>query len=111
MRQRAGFSLVEMMLVVLLGSVIGSVAYESIVVQERSARHQAAVINGRQNGRTAIEMISSELREISAVDGDIVAATDTSITFRALRKAGVVCAVGTTTETLDVAELGEPFVS
>lgn len=103
-----GFTLAEIMIVVLLSSIIMGSIYQMIVMQDKTTREQYAVIETQQNARTALAVMTADLKEISAVDGDVLGATETSITFRALRKAAMVCAVGV--NTIDVAELGGPFV-
>jgi prepilin-type N-terminal cleavage/methylation domain-containing protein len=103
-----GFTLIEILIVVLLSSIIMGSIYQMIVMQDRTTREQYAVIETQQNARTALAVMTADLKEISAVDGDVLGATATSITFRALRKAAFVCAVGL--NTIDVAELGGPFV-
>jgi prepilin-type N-terminal cleavage/methylation domain-containing protein len=103
-----GFTLAEIMIVVLLSSIIMGSIYQMIVMQDKTTREQYAVIETQQNARTALAVMTADLKEISAVDGDVLGATETSITFRALRKGAMVCAVGL--NTIDVAELGGPFV-
>ena len=103
-----GFTLAEIMIVVLLSSIIMGSIYQMIVMQDKTTREQYAVIETQQNARTALAVMTADLKEISAVDGDVLGATETSISFRALRKGAFVCNVGL--NTIDVAELGAPFV-
>src|SRR5690606_28501332 len=74
-----GFTLVELMVVVLLSSMIMASIYQMVVMQERTSRDRTAIIDTQQTARTGVTILSNELKEISAVDGDIVAATETSI--------------------------------
>lgn len=110
MNSRArGFTLVEVLVVVLLSSLVMGSVYKMIVMQQNSTREQYAIIDTQQNARTGLAILTNELKELSAVDGDIVGASETSLTFRALNKAGVVCNKDALNNYIDVAELGEAF--
>jgi prepilin-type N-terminal cleavage/methylation domain-containing protein len=104
-----GFTLVEILIVVLLSSIVMGSIYQMILMQDRTTREQYAVIETQQNARTALAVMTADLKEISAVDGDVLGATETSITFRALRKGAFVCGAGL--NTVNIAELGAPFVA
>lgn len=104
-----GFTLVELMVVVLLSSMIMASIYQMVVMQERTSRDRTAIIDTQQTARTGVTILSNELKEISAVDGDIVAATETSIEFRALGKAAISC-TSNGSNVLGVAVLGAKFV-
>ena len=108
-KQRAGFTLVELLVVLLLGAIVMTSVYKTLITQERTIRQSYAVIGTQSNSRTAMEIIAADLRELSATDGDIIAADSISITIHALRKAGIVCDTTGGGSHLDVAELGEPF--
>ena len=109
--RRAGFTLVETMIVVVLGAVVMGSIYQMIVIQEKSTRHQYAVISTSDATQTALAIMANDLREISAADSDVVAVDSTSITFRALRKTGIVCRKGALNTWIDVWEMGAPFVA
>lgn len=86
-----GFSLTELLVVSLVGSIVLGAVYQTMTTQTRANRQQMAVITTQQSARTGIDVLMSELREVSARNGDIHAATGTSIRFRALQKVGIVC--------------------
>lgn len=110
MNSRAhGFTLVEVLVVVLLSSLVMGSVYKMIVMQQNSTREQYAIIDTQQNARTGVGILTNELKELSAVDGDIIAASASAIEFRALTKAGVVCAKDPLNNYIDVAELGAGF--
>ena len=88
-----GFTLLELLVVVVLGAVAIGAAYQTLTLQERASRHQNAIITTLETNRTAIDVLAAELREISAADGDLLMAAPESLTFRAFRKAGIVCQV------------------
>jgi prepilin-type N-terminal cleavage/methylation domain-containing protein len=107
-----GFTLVEILVVTLLSALIMGSIYQMVVMQDKTTRNQYAIVETNQNARTAIAILSADLKEISAVAGDVIAADSVSITFRALRKAGIACAApGGAGTTLDVHELGAAFIA
>jgi prepilin-type N-terminal cleavage/methylation domain-containing protein len=103
-----GFTLVEVLIVVLLSSVIMAAIYQTIIAQERATRQQYAIIDTQQNARVGLGILTSELKEISSVDGDVLQADSLFVTFRGFNKAGYVCTVPGF-NMLGVAELGAPF--
>ena len=105
-----GFSLAELLVVVILGALIMGSIYQMVIMQDRTTREQYAIIETQQNARTALAVLTSDLKEISAADGDVTAADSTSISFRALRKAAIACAVDPSDTYLDVGEFGDTFV-
>ena len=105
---RAGFTLAETLVVVLVGGLVMGSIYQMVIMQDRTTRDQYARIETAQNGRISLAVITNDLKEISAVDGDIVAASPTDITFRALRKAGLTCNKFSDTD-FDVWEMGAHF--
>ena len=109
--RQAGFSLAELLIVVVLGALIMGSIYQMVIMQDRTTREQYAIIETQQNARIALSVLTSDLKEISAADGDVVAADSTDITFRALRKAGVVCTKDPGNSYIDVGELGDTFVA
>ncbi|HEX6940225.1 MAG TPA: prepilin-type N-terminal cleavage/methylation domain-containing protein, partial [Longimicrobiales bacterium] len=103
-----GFTLVELLVAVVVTAVLLAAVTQTVIVQQRTYREQMAVLGARQTARTALELIGTELREVSASGNDIYVATPDSIRFRAYKKIGVVCAV-VTGSVVDVWELGTPF--
>ncbi len=106
--KRAGFTLAETLVVVLVGALVMGSIYQMVIMQDRTTREQYARVETTQNGRTSLSVITNDLKEISAVDGDVVAAAATDITFRALRKAGLTCA-RINDSNFEVWELGAAF--
>jgi prepilin-type N-terminal cleavage/methylation domain-containing protein len=97
MRNRKGYTLIELMvaLVVLL-LVTGSI-YKLLVSSQRLSRAQADRVDLQSNVRTASIVIPSELRELNAVvagtavQNDIFSGTATTIRYRAMRGIGYIC--------------------
>lgn len=96
--RRAGFTLVELLVVAVLAAILMGAAYQMLVTQERSFRATSQVIRGQDALRMSLGVLEAELREVVTRDdatggGDILAATRDSVVFRAQRKLGFVCAV------------------
>lgn len=106
-----GFTLVEILIVTLLGSLVMASIYQMINIQDRTTRQQYAMIQNNQNARMALSVLSSDLKEISARDGDVTYADSTILEFRALRKAGVACNKDAGNSYIDVMELGDAFAA
>ncbi len=114
----AGFTLVELTIVVLISTITLIAIYQTLITQERTYRYQSAAIDAQGSTRVALQLLASELRELSASAGDnptatggsdlLVAGTD-SISFRAFRKIGLACSVDRAGGTVDVWTLGTPF--
>src|SRR5690606_39308567 len=79
------------LVVVVVGALILGATFQVLAVQERSYRHQSAAMATQQNIRAALDVLESELREISASDGDLTMIQPESLTFRAYRAAGFIC--------------------
>lgn len=90
-RSTAGFTVVELLVVVVIGALVLGAAYQVLAVQERSYRQQGAVMTTQQTIRGALEVLEAELREVSASGGDLVSISPTQVTFRAYRSVGFIC--------------------
>jgi prepilin-type N-terminal cleavage/methylation domain-containing protein len=101
MRNHRGFTLVELLVVLLIMTIVTGGIYKLLNSTQRLSRAQTERIDLQSNVRTASVVIPSELRELNTVIGgtisqvDILAKSDSSITYRAMRGFGFVC-TGTT---------------
>jgi prepilin-type N-terminal cleavage/methylation domain-containing protein len=94
-RDRGGFTLVELIIVTVLGALLIAVSLQVLITNQRTYTAQTAQIKGQQSTRAAMDVLYNELREISAQGGDILAMSSTSLTVRSMRKFGVVCSLTT----------------
>ena len=107
----AGFTLVEMLIVTVLGALVMGSIYQMIMIQDRTTRQQYAIVQNNQNARMALSVLTADLKEVSSRDSDIYEADSTVIGFRAMRKAGLACSVNGGSNHMDVNVLGEPFAA
>lgn len=91
MRQKAGFTFVELLVVLLIGVIILGAVYQTLIGQSRANRHLGAMVTTQQTNRLTLEVLASELREISTRGGDLAMASPDSLRFRAFRNAGIIC--------------------
>ena len=89
--RRAGFTLTEMLIAMVVLSLIGASLTRVLVVQTRLFSKNAAQRNTRSVTRSAMNMIDSDLRMVEATHG-IVSASSSALTVRAPYALGVVCA-------------------
>ena len=101
-RSRRGFTLVELLVVTVLGSLVVLAAIQVLLVNRRTYTAQAAVISGQQTTRMAVEILFAELRELSPPGGDILAMSQDSLTVRLMRRFSIVCATDLSRPSLTV---------
>jgi prepilin-type N-terminal cleavage/methylation domain-containing protein len=89
---RRGFTLVELIVVSVLGAFVLAAVLQVLITNQRTYTAQSAVIEGQQSARMSLELLFNELREVSASGGDIISMSPTALTVRLMRKLGVVCA-------------------
>jgi hypothetical protein len=87
---RAGISMVEVIVALVMASVLGATATSAFVTQSRFYSSQEETDFARGVGRRAMTIMVSELRMLEQ-EGGIAAATSKSITVRAPYAMGVVC--------------------
>ena len=88
---RSGFTLIELMVVMVLLSIVVGGLIRVIAGQQRFYRSAGDLMESRSQIRQAISLLPTDLRAISTVGSDILQASDTSIQFRATIGSSVVC--------------------
>lgn len=87
--RRAGFSLAEMMVALVIAGIIGTALSRLVINQSRFVSLQDGLMKARSGARSALLVLTSELRAIS--DGGLVQASGDSITIRVPYAFGVAC--------------------
>lgn len=88
---RAGFTLVELLVALVVSSIVAGVVFQALIGQTRFARSQTAREEVQQNARIALEIIASELRGVAT--GGVTAAGPQFLRFRLPRAWGAICNV------------------
>lgn len=91
MTSRRGFTLVEALLAVVLLAIVGQSVLRLLTVSQRLFRAQSERAALQATVRAGASLLPAELRELGP--GDIVALAPDQIVYRAMRSAGVACAV------------------
>ncbi|MFW5951638.1 MAG: PilW family protein, partial [Gemmatimonadota bacterium] len=113
---RGGFTLVELLIVTVLGALTLGVVYETLIVQEKSFAAARGVMDDQETLRTGLGILESELREVGSIGGDAIGGTDFAtidsdeLRFRAQRKLGFICTLHRNDKWALVHSFGDPFV-
>ena len=91
-RRRAGFTLVELLVYLVIASVVLLNVTQMLMAQARAYGKQQEVGDVNESLRTATAFLAWELRHLAPADGDIYAMGTRSVTVRSLTATGVVCA-------------------
>src|SRR5438128_12338071 len=89
--RRAGFTLVELIITMVLVSFVAGAIVKLLLRQQRFYNSTTDLIQTRQQIRQAAAMLPSDLRGISSVGGDIYAMSDSALEFRSVFGSPVVC--------------------
>ena len=108
---RGGFTLVELLIVAVLGVIVVGATYQMILTSQRAYTTQTAQLQGQQTVRAGIDILFAELRELSGVEGDILEMSPDRIEIRAMRAFGLVCDVNPTGSPIRVKKIGRYFQS
>ncbi len=83
--------MVELIVVAVLGSLVLMAALQVLMTNQRTYTAQSVLINGQQSTRTAVEVLTNELREVSPEGGDILMMSTDSVRVRLMRKFSIIC--------------------
>jgi len=108
---RGGFTLVELLIVAVLGMVVVGATYQMILTSQEAYTVQIAQMQGQQTVRGGIDILSVELRELSAVEGDILIMDPDKVKVRAMRSFGLVCNTNASGSPILVKKIGRYFTS
>jgi prepilin-type N-terminal cleavage/methylation domain-containing protein len=88
---RAGLTLIELMIVVVLLSLVAAGIVAVLLRQQKFYRGTVDLMGTRQQIREIAAVLPADLRGISSVGGDIYAMSDSAIEFRSVFGGSVVC--------------------
>ena len=108
---RGGFTLVELLIVAVLGVIVVAATYQMIFTSQRAYTTQTAQLHGQQTVRAGIDILFAELRELSGTEGDILEMNPDRIEIRAMRAFGLVCNVNPVGSPIRVKKIGRYFAS
>ena len=89
--RRSGFTLIELMVVMVLLSIVVGGLIKVIAGQQRFYRSAGDLMESRSQIRQALSLLPADLRGMSTAGADILVASDTSISFRSTIGSSVVC--------------------
>jgi hypothetical protein len=71
--------------------LVAGIIYGIMISSQRLQRTASARMDSQQTARTAALFLTQAMRELDAYSEDLLAATDTSLTYRAMRWTGMTC--------------------
>jgi hypothetical protein len=83
--------MIELTVVSVLGALILLAAYNVLVTNQRTYTVNSANMMGQQTVRAGMDLLFSELREISPEGGDLLRMDGDSVTIRVMRSAALIC--------------------
>lgn len=88
---RRGFTLVELMTALTLGTLVAGAVYHTVTSVQRVTQGGMQRIDVQQNLRAGLQYLTGMLRELDATDGDVTVATSSRLEFRSMRWTGPLC--------------------
>jgi prepilin-type N-terminal cleavage/methylation domain-containing protein len=103
LRDQRGMSLIELLITMVAAGVVMAAAYQVLLTNQRLFTVQREQILAHQTVRAGSELLFSELREVSAPEGDLVQTAEQQVELRAMRAFGFVCARNASESRLSIA--------
>ena len=89
--QEAGFTVVELIVVSVMGLMLVMGVYALFITQSRVLTMQQETIDAQESTRGAAMILAWELRSAAASGGDLYVISQDSVVLRSFRGAGVIC--------------------
>ena len=89
-----GYTIVEVIVAMVLTGLVVAGTLRALTAQKRFYSRQARILDARHAMRAAATILSAELREVSAANGDLYNFGSDSVSIRSTAAFGVVCSVG-----------------
>ena len=91
-RARRGLSLIELLITMTVLAIVGASLTSILTRQQRFYRDAAERVEVRRELRSGAALVPADLRALSTIGGDLLAASSTSLEIRASIGSAVVCA-------------------
>ena len=88
----SGFAIVELLVYLVVAGFVTAAVYQLLIGQSRMYTKQRELMDVHGTLRDAAALLSWELRQASAEDGDLYSINATSIVLRSVQGTGIVCA-------------------
>lgn len=85
MRNDRGFTLVEILVALVLLGIVSTALYQLLVSNQRLYRSQVQRVAVNESARGVISVLPTEIRELNARDGDVIAMTSSSLTYKSMQ--------------------------
>jgi prepilin-type N-terminal cleavage/methylation domain-containing protein len=105
-----GFTLIEVLVAMTLTGIVVAGTLRALTAQRKFYARQTRILEARHAMRASATILVSELREVSAADGDLYAIASDSVAFRSTVGFGIVCDINGTNGTLSVTLSSGHFV-
>ena len=89
--QEAGFTLVELLVVSVVGIILMMGVYDLLVTQSRALTTHQETIDARESTRGGAALLVWELRSVAASGGDLHVISQDSVVLRSVRGSAVIC--------------------
>lgn len=89
--KRQGFTVVELLVVLVLGGLVAAATLRTLVASQQTSTAMAQRMEVQQSTRTGVQYLTSILRELNTRDGDIISMDSGAIRLRAMRWTGLLC--------------------
>ena len=87
----AGVTIIELLVYIVLASVVLGAVYKAMLSQSRSYQDQREIRDVGETLRGASVLLTWELRQLSAADGDLYSIGTNTVTLRSMQGGGIVC--------------------
>ena len=90
-RGRRGFTLIELTIVVVLGTLLVTAVHTVLITNLRAYTVMNSKVRSQQTVRSGSQVLFAELRELSPRGGDLISIADDAMTVRSSSTFGIVC--------------------
>ena len=89
--KEAGFTVVELLVVSVVGLILVMGVYQLLITQSRTLTRQQETIDARESTRGGAALLAWELKSAAASGGDLYVISQDSVVLRSVRATGVIC--------------------